>query len=212
MKLKKEFHKLKTDDRHHKTAVPVIGLTGGIATGKSTVSEILKSEGIPVICADELVKEIYRLASTRDHLKQHYPDVISEDAIDFEKLREKFFTDKTIKADIEALIYARLPEVWAIAYNRLTNPAFVVYDVPLLFEKNLEKYFDMTVLVYAPREVQRERLVERDEITTELADNILNHQMDIEAKKSKSDFVIDNSGDIEELGEGIEEFLSQITY
>ena len=212
MKLKKEYHKLKSEDRLYQTKIPVIGLTGGIATGKSTVATILKSEGFSVIDADQLVKDIYKMKSTRDFIETKYPDVIVSNEIDFGRLREKFFTDKTVKLEIETLIYAKLPEAWATEVVKHKDSTLLIYDVPLLFEKALEKYFDVTVLVYAPQELQRERLIERDEISEELAEGILNHQMNIEDKKLKADFIIENDGDIEKLGAEVEDFLLQIIY
>src|SRR5690606_25085626 len=136
MKLKKEFHKLNSSNRLYQTPVPLIGLTGGIATGKSTVSEILKSEGIPVLCADELVKKIYKLEKTLNYLRSQHPEVITNDQIQFEKLREKFFNETKTKEEIEKLIYSQLPEVFKETFENLRTPAFVIYDVPLLFEKD----------------------------------------------------------------------------
>jgi dephospho-CoA kinase len=212
MKLKKEHLKLKTEERLYQTKVPVIGLTGGIATGKSTVSDILRSEGFSVIDADLLVKDIYKMKSTIDFIKQKYPEVINDEKIDFSKLREKFFTDKAVKFEIETLIYSKLPEAWATEVVKHKDSAVLFYDVPLLFEKSLENLFDITVLVYAPREVQKVRLIERDEISDELAEGILNHQMNIEEKKKKADFIIDNDGDIEKLGSEVENLLTRILY
>lgn len=212
MKLKKEHHKLKVEDRLYQTKIPVVGLTGGIATGKSTVSAILRSEGISVIDADLLVKDIYKMASTKDFIQDKYPDVILNNEIDFTKLREKFFTDKIVKAEIETLIYSKLPEAWAQEVVKHKDSSVLFYDVPLLYEKALEKYFDVTVLVYAPRAVQKERLIERDGISEELAEGILDHQMNIEDKKTKADFVIENDGDVERLGSEVEDLLTQIVY
>ena len=212
MKLKKEHHKLKSEDRLYQTKIPLIGLTGGIATGKSTVSAILRSEGISVIDADLLVKDIYKMPTTKDFIQNKYPDVMINNEIDFSKLREKFFTDKNVKAEIETLIYGKLPEAWATEVVKHKDSSVLFYDIPLLYEKALEKFFDITVLVYAPRAVQKERLIERDGITEELAEGILDHQMSIEEKKAKADFVIENDDDIEKLGSEVEELLTQLLY
>ena len=98
--MKKELTSKTPKTRLHNIPVPIIGLTGGIATGKSTVSDKLKALGHPVICADTLVKEIYKTSKTTDHLKKYYPQVLSGEKVDFKKLREKFFLDKTIQEDI----------------------------------------------------------------------------------------------------------------
>lgn len=210
MKLKAEWNKLSPGKRLHGLNVPVIGLTGGIATGKSTVSKMLSDRGLPVINADLLVKDIYARQDTRDFIRNNYPDVIKGSEIDFRLLREKFFTAPVVKEEIEAFIYARMKEAFDNAYKKLGRPSLVVYDVPLLFEKHLESAVDMKVLVYAPAKIQRARLMERDGHEENMARTIMESQMDIEAKKDKSDFVIDNSATLEDLAEEVNQFLRQI--
>lgn len=209
-KLKPQFNKLSPAERLHGLPVPVVGLTGGIASGKSTVAKILKLEGIPVIDADQLVKRIYQSAQTKEFIRELSPEVISGEIINFSLLREKFFTDTTVKEKIESWIYQRLPEAFLTAYQELASPPYVVYDVPLLFEKKLQPLFDLSVLVYAPRKKQSIRLQERDDISEELSENILNHQLDMELKKSQVDLVIDNSGPIEQLVDATHEFLQHV--
>lgn len=210
MKLRPEWNKLTADKRLHGLKVPVIGLTGGIATGKSTVSQMLSERGLPVINADSLVKEIYARQDTQDFIRNNYPDVMKGTAIDFRLLREKFFTAPVVKEEIEAFIYARMKDAFDNAYDKLGRPALVVYDVPLLFEKHLESVVDMKVLVYAPVKIQRARLMERDGHEENMASTIMASQMNIEEKKSKSDFVIDNSASLVELAEEVNQFLRQI--
>jgi dephospho-CoA kinase len=82
--------------------------------------------------------------------------------------------------------------------------------VPLLFERGMEEFFDVTVLVYAPRKIQRARLMKRDGLLEDMADRILDQQMDIELKRSKSDLVIDNSHTEEELRLEVQQFLRTI--
>jgi dephospho-CoA kinase len=97
-----------------------------------------------------------------------------------------------------------------MAYERLSSPQMVVYDVPLLFEKAMEQMVDITILVYAPRTIQKDRLMKRDHISGELAETILNQQMDIESKKSKSQFIIENTKSEQELLKEVETFLQKI--
>lgn len=209
MKLKSNWTKLTTEKRLHKLNVPVVGLTGGIATGKSTVAKILMAKGFPVINADLLVKEIYTHAATKNFIRTNYPDVMKGSEIDFRLLRERVFTAPAVKDEIEAFIYARMPAAFAEAYEKLGRPALVIYDVPLLFEKNLDVMVDVKVLVYAPEKIQKARLMERDGHEEAMAITIMKSQMDIEEKKNKSDFVIDNSGTLVELTEEVNQFLRQ---
>lgn len=210
MKLKPEWKKLDSKKRLHELEVPVIGLTGGIATGKSTVAKILMDHGLPVINADKLVKDIYARDEVKGWIRFNYPKVMSGDQIDFKLLREKFFTAPAVKDEIEAYIYARLPGAFGAAYEALGKPAFVIYDVPLLFEKHLDRLVDMKVVVYTSAKIQQARLMERDKHEEDMAKTIMATQMDIEEKKDKADFVIDNSTTLEELAEEVNQFLRQV--
>jgi dephospho-CoA kinase len=210
MRLKAKWNKLSASKRLHGLNVPIIGLTGGIATGKSTVSSILVDRGLPVISADLLVKEIYTRKDTCEFIHNNYPDVMKGQDIDFRLLREKFFTAPVVKEEIEAFIYARIKDTFDKAYENLGRPPMVVYDVPLLFEKHLESVVDMKVLVYAPEKIQRARLMERDGHEENMARTIMASQISIEEKKSKSDFIIHNSSTMVELEEEVNQFLRQI--
>ena len=210
MKIRSKFNRLNNENRLYKLNVPVIGLTGGIASGKSTVTAILKQKGFPVIDADHLVKEIYALPETLDFIKNNFPDVIKDGGIQFPLLRQKVFSNSDVKSKIEEFIYQRLPIAFKLAFEKLHKPSMVIYDVPLLFEKSLEHLFDLTVLVYAPLSTQRLRLMARDNHTEEIANNILNQQMDMESKRSKAEVIIDNTRTQSELTEEVNNFLRQI--
>ncbi|MFG1500804.1 dephospho-CoA kinase [Halobacteriovorax sp. XZX-3] len=200
IKLKKEFITLKKDKRLYQMPCPVVGLTGGISTGKSTVSKILRDKGFPIIDADALVKEVYKTKESIDHLKKYYSRVVEEDnSINFKLLREYFFQDIQIQNDIESLIYRQLPEAFLKAFKDLGSPKVVIYDVPLLYEKNLDSFIDHKAVVYCPRAKQVERLMARDGIEKDLACKILAKQIDIEEKAKLADTVIDNSGKPEDL-------------
>lgn len=207
MKLKATYQKLSSEQRLYGIKTPLIGLTGGIATGKSTVAEILKNRGLPVINADRLVKEIYSLPETREFIQKNYPEVIKENEIQFPLLRKKVFTSPEVKSNIENFIYQLLPEAFRKSYDNISNAKVIVYDVPLLFEKKMETLFDLTLLVYAPRNIQRARLIKRDGHLESMADDILDQQIDIEEKKLKADFIIDNSRTEAELPEEVNQFL-----
>jgi len=209
MKLKDKYHRLKAKNRLYEVEVPLIGLTGGIASGKSTVGRLLMAQGLPVINADHLVKDVYALPEVHSFVKQTYPEVMKADSILFPLLREKVFSDPQVKAQIESLIYQKLPLAFMNALGKLGKPEVIVYDVPLLFEKNMGNFFDLTVLVYTPRKTQRDRLMGRDGHHELMADTILNQQMDIEEKRSKADFVIENMASEIELTEEVKQFLRQ---
>jgi dephospho-CoA kinase len=192
--LNTKWIKKNQNTRLYHTQVPIVGLTGGIASGKSTAAELFRQQNIPVIDADSLVKSIYRKKETVEFIKNNFPNAIQNGAIDFSLLRELAFSTPTIKKKLEDFIYALLPEEFSRALQELPPSEFIVYDVPLLFEKGLDQFIDATICVYIARDQQLERLMNRDGIDRTLAEKILGQQMDIEDKKNKADLVIDNTG------------------
>jgi dephospho-CoA kinase len=207
--LKSSYIRLSKDARLYHLEKPIIGLTGGIATGQSTVSKILKDKGFEVIDADALVKSIYQTEEAKNFIRSEFSDAWEEE-INFKTLRNIAFQDHRAKKKIENFIYTRLPEAFKKAADRVWGQHFYIYDVPLLFEKKLDEKVDYKVVVYAPRDVQRARILARDHSSPEVIENILDQQMDIEEKKGKADFVIDNSGTVEELAAGVEALLLRI--
>lgn len=204
--LKRTYVRLTSKERLYQLEKPIIGLTGGIATGKSSVSKILGEKGFIVIDADALVKSIYETEEAKAFVKKEFP-AAWDGKINFTELRSIAFRDASAKKSLEDFIYARLPEVFKQAVKKIGTQDFIIYDVPLLFEKNLDKKVDQTIVVYAPRETQRARIVGRDGSSEEIIDRILEQQMDIEEKKKRADFIIDNSQGPRELNSGVEELL-----
>lgn len=198
-----------SQNRLHGVDKPVIGLTGGIATGKSTVSNEFKRSGLEVIDADRLVKGIYQTDEAKAFVFKNWPEAVAQNEIVFPKLREIFFKDVQAKAAIEKFIYERLPQAFQKASHRSMQP-FIIYDVPLLFEKNLDQMTDISVVVYSPRDLQVKRVMKRDGIDIALANQILDQQENIEDKKRKADFVIMNCGDEKELAAEVQNFLLQV--
>ena len=109
-KLKNNLISQSPKTRLYNTPIPIIGLTGGIATGKSTVAEYLKSCGHNVIDADALVKSIYKLKSSIDFVKLHFPEAITNNEIQFQKLREIIFSNPSYLEKIEQFIYSQMPD------------------------------------------------------------------------------------------------------
>lgn len=195
MKLKSTFIKKDHRNRLYNTTLPIIAITGGIATGKSVVSSILKSKQLPVIDADLLVKKIYQKDKTISFIKDQYPEVMNNGEINFVKLRELFFQDEKNKKQIEDYIYKELPSTFSEELKSLPKSEVVFYDIPLLFEKNLQNLFDLTILVYASRATQKDRLIRRDHISEDLAEQIINQQMDIEKKRTLANLIIENENE-----------------
>jgi dephospho-CoA kinase len=208
-KLKDEFKKLDPSLRLYGFQKPIIGLTGGIATGKSTVTRLLKERGLEVIDADQLVKSVYASDEAKDFIRSQFPEAW-KDEIDFKILREIVFGAPGPKKIVEEFIYARLHDAFKKAAADIKDQDFYLYDVPLLFERGLDKKVDLKIVVYAPRDIQLKRLVKRDKSPIEVAESILDHQLDIEEKKKKADFVINNDGFIEDLAAEVNKLLLRL--
>ncbi|NPA11015.1 MAG: dephospho-CoA kinase [Epsilonproteobacteria bacterium] len=178
-------------------------LTGGIGSGKSTVASFLKMYGYKVIDADKISKEVFE--EKKDTILSHFGTA------ERKKLRDIVFNDKEKLNLLESII---LPEVkkrvlkQAKMLEKDNTPYFV--DLPLFFEKQNYPEFKKVVLVYAPKELQIQRVIKRDNTTEEKALAIIKNQMDIEQKKNLSHYIINNTKDIKHLQEEIEKFLKSI--
>jgi dephospho-CoA kinase len=201
--------KLNEKSRLHGATRPIWAITGGIATGKSTVSHLLKSKGLWVIDADQLVKSIYHEHDVVEWVKSHVPEAVEADGntINFPILRQSFFAKLELKQTLEKIIYQRIPHHFVKQMELIPKSQKVIfYDVPLLFEKQLDGFVDMVVVVYCPNSLQLERLIKRDHLDATLAATILGHQMPIDEKKAKADIVIMNDQDPKKLAMEVNQF------
>lgn len=189
---------------------PILGLSGGIATGKSTVSKILKENGYFIIDADKLVKAIYQKAETIQFVTNHFPACVDKGIIDFKLLRQEVFSKAESKTQIEQFIYQRMPEAFKEEAKMASAEEVIIYDVPLLFEKGLHLLVDQSICVYCSSQLQVERVMVRDQSSRELAEKIIDQQMSIEDKKIKADWIIDNSATFLELEANIESVLNEL--
>jgi dephospho-CoA kinase len=210
-KLKNKWITKDKSTRLYNIPVPIVGLTGGIATGKTTIAQMFRDEDIPVIDADRLVKSIYQKKESFDFVQKHFVDAIIEEAIHFKTLRELAFKTPQNQGKLETFIYAQMPAAFLGAFKEFGPCEFIVYDVPLLFEKGLHSKTDVSVCAYSPREIQLQRLVKRDNISLELAETILTKQMDIEEKKKKADLFIENIGTHTDLNHNFIKILNELT-
>lgn len=206
-KLKSKYIKLDNSTRLHGASRPIVGLTGGIASGKSTVAEILNKKGLFVIDADQLIKDIYRKRETINFIDKLLPQAISNGEVDFKVLRAQFFKNAEIKHKIENFLYQRLPIVFQEKLDQNLSHSFVVYDVPLLFEKKLELQFDYILNIFCSPNIQLERIIRRDSSSPQLAQKIIDQQFDVNFKIKKSDYSIENNLDIDHLRKQVDRFL-----
>jgi dephospho-CoA kinase len=188
----------------------LIGLTGNIASGKSTVSQMLAERGATIIDADELAREAVAVGSDghRKIVERWGDDILKSDGgLDRVALRQIVFQEPS---ELEALNSIVHPEVSRlrddlISEARQRGDETVVCDIPLLFERRLVDDFDKIVLVDAPRPLRLERLT-RDRLLGQTeAMNMIAAQMPAELKRARADFVIDNDGDVAALEARVDE-------
>jgi dephospho-CoA kinase len=196
--------------------VQVIGLTGGIATGKSTVSAILKNAGAVIIDADRIARRVVKknLPAYRQILAHFGESVLLPDGeINRAALGNLIFNDSRKKQLLNSIVH---PHVRKETDRRLrhiakNNPnALVILDIPLLLEAGMRKDLSEVIVVYAPEDIQIKRLMERDHISQEDALARIRSQMPIEKKKSLATMVIDNSGPIEDTRKQTLEILQRL--
>ncbi|MDQ3697844.1 MAG: dephospho-CoA kinase [Gemmatimonadota bacterium] len=191
----------------------LVGLTGNIASGKTTVAGILATRGATVIDSDSLARQVVRRGSPgyRAIVERWGDDVTTPDgALDRAALRERVFSDTQALEELNEIVHpevARLRET-LVAEARERGDTLVVCDIPLLFERYLTEEFDVIVLVDAPREVRLERLVHDRGLHETDAMNMIAAQMPAELKRARADIVIDNAGSMDDLKRHVDEVWS----
>ena len=205
------------------TQAKVIGLSGGIGTGKSTVSKLLAELGATVVDADAIVHELQApRAPMLDEIAAEFgADVIDADgARDRAALGAIVFRDPDARARLGRIVHPQVGIEMArrMAQAQHDGAPLVVMDIPLLFEGRKAKTggasalpFDLTVLVYAPADTQVERVIERDGCDRDEALRRIASQLPIEEKKAMADVVIDNSGSVEDTESQVRELYERLT-
>jgi dephospho-CoA kinase len=184
----------------------IAALTGGIATGKSTVCRILSQAGALIVDADQIARDVVAPNQTAwKQIAAHFgPAVLEADgSINRPALAALIFSDASQKQALNAIVHPYVLERMArqIAVLAAQGPPdrVIIADIPLLMELAMESRFRQVILVYAPRATQLKRLMARDALTCEQAAARLNAQLPIDAKKEKATLVIDNSGSFDQL-------------
>lgn len=190
----------------------ILGLTGGIACGKTTISNMFKKVGIEVVDADVVAREVLELPEVLKDIRETYGDIIFEnDKLDRKKMRDIIFNNKDNIKKLNSIVHPKVIKVFQDEYNKKKlKEAVIVFDIPLLFEVGLEKFCDKILVVYVKEEVQIERIMRRDGSSRELAKKIIDAQMNLGEKIKLADYIIENSGTIDELEKKIKLILSKI--
>ena len=190
-----------------------LGLSGGIGSGKSTVAKILTDLGAVVIDADVIAREVLEPGQIgyENTILTFGESVLSESgSIDRKKLAELVFQNPDQLAKLEAIIHPAVIDRVAQIRESLPDTSIVVYDTPLMFEKQLQGQFDKVLIVTADIESRRSRLLERGLELNDINARMANQATD-EQRESIADFVIQNNGSPEQLQEQVAKIWQQIT-
>lgn len=190
----------------------VIGLTGGIATGKSTVSEMFKEMDIPVVDADVISREV---VEPGELAYEKIVDTFGEEVLHLDgtlnrkKLGSIVFGDEQKRKQLNEIVHPEVRKKMISERDRYVQEGhpIVVLDIPLLFESKLTHFVDKTLLIYVDEDIQLKRLMNRDQSTKEEALQRINAQYPISKKLELADAVIYNNGTIEETKEQLLEQL-----
>jgi dephospho-CoA kinase len=194
-----------------------MGLTGGIASGKSTVSRLLQSRGLPVVDADDLARNVVALGSEglAKVVERFGAQVLAPDqSLDRKKLGQIVFADRSLLVELENILHPLVRQQTLDQKARLQRQKhpLAFYDVPLLYEKAMQKDFDGVVVVSCPPEQQLRRLMARDNLSEVEARLRISHQLPLAEKVRSADFVIDNGGGLEELAKRVDEILRELNF
>ncbi len=181
----------------------IIGLTGSIASGKSTVTRMLRDLGAPVIDADAIVHALQQPGTpvTQAIAREFGPEVIGPDgSLDRAALGRIVFADPARRKALEGIVHPAVrQQIWhEVDRYRAEGLPAVILDIPLLFESGWDQQVDQIWVVYVEPATQRARLIERDGLMPEDADRRIAAQMALQSKRERADRVIDNGGTLEE--------------
>ncbi len=197
--------------------MPVVGLTGGIASGKSTVSGLFKDAGAVIIDADLVARQVVApgLPAWQAIKSVFGEEVVRPDgALDRALLGDLVFKDARLREQLEEIVHPRVRDVMDLEVSRLINvdpKKLIIKDIPLLFETGMTNGLTDIIVVYVPVEVQLKRLMERDQIGPHAARRRIDAQMSIEEKRRLATLVIDNSGDVSQTESQVMRIYNKLT-
>jgi dephospho-CoA kinase len=182
----------------------IAGLTGGIATGKSTVTAFLRQAGAIIIDADKIAHDVVRrgLPAWRSIVKNFGRNILRKNGeIDREKLGRIIFHDESRKEELNRIVHPFVfegMEDQMEEIQRIDPGAVVIQDIPLLFESGMHRRLPRIIVVYVPEPLQYDRLMKRNRLSEAEATARIRSQIPIEEKKKRADILIDNSGTLDQ--------------
>jgi dephospho-CoA kinase len=189
----------------------ILGLTGSIGMGKTTTARLFAEEGVPVHDSDAAVHRLYEGEAVAA-IEAAFPGATANGRVDRQKLAAKVVNDAAALKRLEAIVHplVRQSETRFLERARAAGEKIVVLDIPLLYETGGEKRVDAVVVVTAPAETQRQRVLERPGMTPEKLDALLRKQMPDSEKRARADFIVDSGGGLAAAREQVRNILREI--
>ena len=187
----------------------ILGLTGGIAMGKSTISNFLRDKGIPIVDADEIAHAVLEFKAVKVQLVKAFgtPILSEQKQVDCKQLGKIVFGESKKLGELNKIVQPVIRQEIIRQLKSFTTESVVVLDAPVLFEQGYETLVDCIMVVSTTPAEQLRRLMERDHLTSEDAQKRIDAQMPIEIKQKKADVTIDSSGSIEATQKQVIEWL-----
>lgn len=193
------------------SAPHIIGLTGSIGMGKSTVAAMFADEGVPVFDADAAVHELQKAGGALvPAIEAAFPGTTGSHGVDRKALGAAVFGDRDRLAKLESIIHPAVAEQRTAFLRDHADADMVVFDIPLLLEKGGHKGVDSIVVVSSPYLVQRERVLARPGMTTEKFDQIVALQMNDADKRALADHIIETGGSLEQTQDNVRDLVKKL--
>lgn len=180
-----------------------VGLTGNIGCGKSTISSLLEMRDYHIIDADLVTRDIYEYEDMIDRIKIYFPAAVKNETVDRKTLGDIVFSDKDKLLTLNRIVHDKILsiiEMRIALYSRIHGDGgVVIIDGALLYETDFNKNLDKMIVVYCREDEQLNRILDRDKLTVPQALSRINSQQDQAEKVKSADYVVDNSGSIEDL-------------
>ena len=190
----------------------VIGITGGIASGKSNVCQVIKKLGYPIISCDEITKNNYNIGGKiYNVVRERFGDefLLDDGNIDRKKLAKLIFSKESAKLLIDSITHPIIKEELLSEIAKYDD-GLVFVEIPLLYEAKFDTLCDIVICVFLSQKYQVERLMEREGIDEDYALQKIHSQMDLYLKKSLADYVIDSKGNFDETEKQVIEVINNI--
>ncbi|MDX9692294.1 MAG: dephospho-CoA kinase [Acholeplasmataceae bacterium] len=193
---------------HNVSHKPIlVGLTGGIASGKTTALNYFKQLNLPVIDSDDIVKDLWATNEEMIHKAESFFGFSIRSQEDLKKLAKIIFSNKKKRDKLNHIVHPYVFKHIEIEKKKYDDEQIIIIDMPLLIEAKYQSHVHYVCLVYVDLETQLSRLMNRDPLTKEEAMKRINSQMSLEHKKEYADYIFDNTSTIDYLHHQIDKFL-----